>query len=142
MSQHMNRTYNSPQDPLTELLREGEKVIEDRSQKLDCGDNSCLFAENKTGMRTNGGCRCFAKHGFHRSPVSSAIKMLPIIISYRKVTPAARALREIVEVYRTMTEIVEIYARISHDRPKDYGEIIKSAKDEIIEIARKALNEK
>ena len=26
---------------------------------LDCGDNSCLFAEKKTGMRTNGGCRCF-----------------------------------------------------------------------------------
>ena len=25
---------------------------------LDCGDNSCLFAEHKGGMRTNGGCRC------------------------------------------------------------------------------------
>lgn len=28
---------------------------------LDCGDNSCLYAENKTGMRTNGGCRCSPK---------------------------------------------------------------------------------
>lgn len=27
---------------------------------LDCGDNSCLFATNKTGMRTNGGCRCYS----------------------------------------------------------------------------------
>ena len=26
--------------------------------KLDCGDNSCRFAQNKGGMRTNGGCRC------------------------------------------------------------------------------------
>ena len=26
---------------------------------LDCGDSSCLFAKNKRGMRTNGGCRCF-----------------------------------------------------------------------------------
>ncbi len=26
---------------------------------VDCGDNSCLFAESRTGMRTNGGCRCF-----------------------------------------------------------------------------------
>jgi hypothetical protein len=26
--------------------------------ELDCGDNSCLFATNKGGMRTNGGCRC------------------------------------------------------------------------------------
>lgn len=25
---------------------------------LDCGDNSCLAAERKGGMRTNGGCRC------------------------------------------------------------------------------------
>lgn len=25
---------------------------------LDCGDNSCMFARQKTGMRTNGGCRC------------------------------------------------------------------------------------
>lgn len=25
---------------------------------LDCGDNSCLFAWKKGGMRTNGGCRC------------------------------------------------------------------------------------
>lgn len=25
---------------------------------LDCGDNSCRFATNKTGMRTNSGCRC------------------------------------------------------------------------------------
>ena len=26
---------------------------------VDCGDNSCLFAEARGGMRTNGGCRCF-----------------------------------------------------------------------------------
>jgi hypothetical protein len=24
----------------------------------DCGDNSCLYAPSKGGMRTNGGCRC------------------------------------------------------------------------------------
>lgn len=26
--------------------------------KLDCGDNSCRFAQTKGGMRTNGGCVC------------------------------------------------------------------------------------
>lgn len=26
--------------------------------ELDCGDNSCYYATNKGGMRTNGGCRC------------------------------------------------------------------------------------
>jgi hypothetical protein len=25
---------------------------------LDCGDNSCLFAKDKGGMCTNGGCQC------------------------------------------------------------------------------------
>ena len=28
---------------------------------MDCGDSSCLFAEARTGMRTNGGCRCLEK---------------------------------------------------------------------------------
>lgn len=28
---------------------------------MDCGDNSCFFAEKPlTGMRTNGGCRCLS----------------------------------------------------------------------------------
>lgn len=26
--------------------------------ELDCGDNSCEYAKDKRGMRTNGGCRC------------------------------------------------------------------------------------
>jgi hypothetical protein len=26
----------------------------------DCGDNSCLYATKRTGMRTNAGCRCDA----------------------------------------------------------------------------------
>jgi hypothetical protein len=34
--------------------------------KLDCGDNSCEFAETKTGMRTNGGCRCLKDLDFSR----------------------------------------------------------------------------
>ena len=35
-----------------------EKVNFNNSIGLDCGDNSCLYAPKKTGMRTNGGCRC------------------------------------------------------------------------------------
>ena len=31
--------------------------------EIDCGDHSCEFAENKTGMRTNGGCRCWENLG-------------------------------------------------------------------------------
>ncbi len=32
-----------------------------RSAGLDCGDQSCLYAAEHTGMRTNGGCRCDPK---------------------------------------------------------------------------------
>lgn len=34
------------------------------SGHVDCGDNSCICCppEHRTGMRTNGGCRCF-RHG-------------------------------------------------------------------------------
>lgn len=28
------------------------------SSGLDCGDNSCRYARNLAGQRTNGGCRC------------------------------------------------------------------------------------
>ncbi len=36
---------------------------------VDCCDSSCMFAEKRTGMRTNGGCRCFREsmeHGEYR----------------------------------------------------------------------------
>lgn len=32
-----------------------------RHADLDCGDQSCLYAMNHGGMRTNGGCRCNPK---------------------------------------------------------------------------------
>lgn len=38
-----------------------EELIKDmvlQLKELDCWDNSCVFSQNKTGMRTNGGCRC------------------------------------------------------------------------------------
>jgi hypothetical protein len=29
-------------------------------KNYDCGDHSCYFAKDKSGMRTNGGCRCLS----------------------------------------------------------------------------------
>ena len=28
------------------------------TSQLDCGDHSCMFAADKSGQRTNAGCRC------------------------------------------------------------------------------------
>lgn len=75
-------TPNTPtQDKLTQTERD----------ELDCGDNSCHFAKNKTGMRTNGGCRCFTIHGYSRSAIQSAHLMLPDIIALRKQITALKA---------------------------------------------------
>lgn len=34
-----------------------------RFDRMDCGDNSCIYAKDKGGMRTNGGCRCHDRPG-------------------------------------------------------------------------------
>ena len=34
-----------------------DNFIEELS-KLDCGSNSCEFAKNKSGQRSNSGCQC------------------------------------------------------------------------------------
>ena len=40
-----------------DTAREFNEVL-DELRKMDCGDNSCVFAKDKRGARTNGGCRC------------------------------------------------------------------------------------
>jgi hypothetical protein len=32
--------------------------MDDAKKSPDCGDSSCLYAKERKGMRTNGGCRC------------------------------------------------------------------------------------
>jgi hypothetical protein len=44
----------------TKCIKACELIDEiDTAFAMDCGDNSCMFAKEKGGMRTNGGCRCF-----------------------------------------------------------------------------------
>jgi len=69
---------------------------------LDCGDNSCFFAKDKSGMRTNGGCNCFSAAGFKRSAIQSAIEMLPEIIKLRE---ANKSLEEsVVNLLETLSK--------------------------------------
>lgn len=48
--------------PIIEKLEKALDFVE-----IDCGDNSCKYAKEKTGMRTNGGCRCVG--GKHRHTI-------------------------------------------------------------------------
>ena len=47
------------------------EALNEYDERLDCGDNSCLFASHKGGMRTNGGCRCVDRPG-----VKSALALI------------------------------------------------------------------
>lgn len=38
-------------------------LVDPGTFNIDCGDNSCLYAPKKKGMRTNGGCRCVENNG-------------------------------------------------------------------------------
>jgi len=58
---------------------------------IDCGDNSCRFAKNKTGMRTNGGCRCFENAGFYGSTVKAMEDMLRAYLLQKSELAHARA---------------------------------------------------
>lgn len=80
--------------------------------EIDCGDNSCLFATKKGGMRTNGGCRCFSNAGFRRSQIESARLMLPEILSLRE---ANKELQESVEA------LVETLAKFADQLPSPKG---------------------
>lgn len=83
-----------------ESLREemAKEVIE-----LDCGDNSCHFAKDKGGMRTNGGCRCFQAAGFHKSPTASAYQMLPELLRLRAASPTP-TFAEVLKALRSVPE--------------------------------------
>lgn len=50
---------------------------------LDCGDSGCYFALSKGGMRTNGGCRCFANAGFSKGMHATAREMLLEVLKLR-----------------------------------------------------------
>lgn len=56
-------------------------------EQIDCGDSSCAFAATKTGMRTNGGCRCMDK-----GELSPELRMVLRRLAYavRKLPPGAR----------------------------------------------------
>lgn len=61
------------------------------TRDLDCGDNSCYFATQKGGMRTNGGCRCFSNAGFSKGMHGAAREMLLEVLRLREEVADLRA---------------------------------------------------
>ena len=59
----------------------------------DCGDSACCFAETLTGMRTNGGCRCFKEiaHAYGDGPECDLLRLA------RRLAQERRALQKAVQ---------------------------------------------
>ncbi len=88
---------------------------------LDCGDSSCMFNANRTGIRTNSGCRCFSNHGFTRSSIESAMMMLPEIIKLRD---------ELAQSQARVSELLRDNDRLDHNLEKTYKNL-KAVKDQL-----------
>lgn len=99
---------------------------------LDCGDNNCYFAKEKTGMRTNGGCRCFTNAGLrNRSAVSAAIELLP---KYLAATTVLQQERERVKDLETLL-------KDSAEVLDDYIETIERTGNTSLYYGRSVLND-
>ena len=85
--------------------------------KLDCGDNSCMFAENKTGARTNGGCRCTDNLGFSKSQTKAFREMAYAVIELREKLAEAKA-RMSVQHKAEMSLRVELANMLMDDRAR------------------------
>jgi hypothetical protein len=73
-----------------------EKIMTDPSKSpVDCGDNSCLAAHPKGGMRTNGGCRCFqATHSYQESKEMSLRARKAVMYWKKRALDAEKLLEE------------------------------------------------
>ena len=73
----------------------------ERARTLDCGDNSCAFAINRGGMRTNGGCRCLSGLVIHSDDATGWViprsRFNVIETHVREYRAAVDALREAAE---------------------------------------------
>jgi hypothetical protein len=72
-----------------EWIRDLVKIALELEQ-IDCGDSSCVFAARKTGMRTNGGCRCL------KDEVKPELRRIlhRLAFATRKLPPEARLFAE------------------------------------------------
>lgn len=108
----------------------------DRLTQLDCGDHSCVFARDRTGMRTNGGCRCL-----HDLPVEKRIALRPVLLALRgaaarpptptpdRVVEAERLLRRLVEA---QDALLVAYRVGSQRRGASASERVRKAREALV----------
>jgi len=59
--------------------------VADQIEVVDCGENSCICCppEKRTGMRTNGACRCFRQGNFLSLSTEERIKVRRAVMYWR-----------------------------------------------------------
>lgn len=81
--------------------------------ELDCGDNSCLFAKTRGGMRTNGGCQCLESLGFRGGRQRALGQMAAEVVSLRKRVSDLTTPRPIAEAPKDGTWVLACVAGAS-----------------------------
>ena len=109
----------------TEFAVPGGRGVEREEERFgDCGDNSCAFAVERGGMRTNGGCRCLNRLSIHAEDakgwVIPRVKWSHIEHYAREVRAALaqerQAREETVEAYRD--ELDRVHAMLLEEELK------------------------
>jgi hypothetical protein len=74
-------------------------------KKLDCGSNSCLFAEKRGGMRTNGGCGCLRELTGKNSQIPCIQELVLMYFnSIKEVETLKNNIKDLEEAYNKMKE--------------------------------------
>lgn len=96
---------------MTDNIEKRLAEIEKNKLDWDCGDSSCRFAIEKTGMRTNGGCRCIKSEDFQlRQYVYKAVKDIPFLLKeLRKAHEELKKAQE--ELKKAQEEQASFYMR-------------------------------
>jgi septal ring factor EnvC (AmiA/AmiB activator) len=109
------------------------------SIELDCGDNSCIFATDKKGMRTNGGCRCIPPG---QSKLSlKCQQMVQEITRLKAQLEIANAKAE--HLYQDLVGLNMEYARLTKEveRHKENLQQIIWERDDLLDLCQKHKNE-
>lgn len=107
---------------------------------MDCGDNSCRYASKKSGMRTNGGCRCLEGVGFSRSTIKSFDEMLNEVRHARQDIPAL--LSQIEALQNELEKALSEIKQLKHDWNRQASHWItdRLTLDKKLKVATEALN--
>lgn len=107
------------------------------SDLMDCGDSSCEFALKRTGMRTNGGCRCLGQRGPGPIPLETYRKIRRHNNAMKALLLAERAALEELRGMAGMAGMASVVHGIKNNRSHGINPELDAATDALLRILEK-----